>query len=123
MNPRAFTLAEILVFLGVVSVALLALISVQIFATRGSKFNRMRHTASTIVASQMNTIQHQLTVDFTSAPSYGRQPVTGYPEFTSAMSNVYADSTESLRKINLSVYWTDEAEREFSAWTYIYHAP
>lgn len=123
MWAKAFTLAEILVFLGVVSVALLAILSVQIYAMRGSNFNRLRHTASNILSSEMNTIQQQLAMDFNAAPSHGRLLVSDHPEFSSAMSNVYADETEQLRKISLSVYWTDESEREFSAWTYVYHAP
>lgn len=123
MRGKGFTLAEILVFLGVISVALLAILSVQIYSMRGSTFNRKRHTASNLLYSEMNAIQQQLAMDFSGAPGHGRQTVSDQPEFSTAMSNIYADETQQLRKISLSVYWTDEAEREFSAWTYVYHPP
>lgn len=126
---RAFTLAEVLIFLALLAMAVLGLMSTQTYAMRCSQFNRLRHTASTILTSELSESESLLKRDFRLDAGHLRTDLPDYPGFASAVTSLYEPDTgsdERLRKITVWVYWTDPGasqENVVQAWTYVYHAP
>lgn len=126
VTERAFSLAEVLVFIGLVVISVLGFVAVQIYAMRCSQFNRNRHTAATILESELNFSRALLTLKWTYDPGHTREPVDYQPDFESATECVYAPGSVDgyLKKVTTTVYWQDShdnaQERSVSGWTYVY---
>jgi prepilin-type N-terminal cleavage/methylation domain-containing protein len=116
---RGFTLAEIMVCLLFLSIALLALVSTQIYSLRASGGNRLRHTASIIAYTIMNEKEEALRKDFTASASQAKADVVGHEGFQCA---VLEDLLQAdFKRITVIIYWRDGQENhEYSIWTYIY---
>ncbi|MHC9538126.1 MAG: prepilin-type N-terminal cleavage/methylation domain-containing protein [Vulcanimicrobiota bacterium] len=120
-SNKAFTLAEIMVALVILSVAVLGLVSAMIYSMRAGGGNRLRHTASVIAYRIMNEKETQLRKDFCgNVTTSGRLDVHENEGFQYCIQDVY-QADDDLKKISLSVYWDEEgADREYSIYTYIY---
>ena len=119
---QGMTLAEVMVFLVLVSMAILALVGAQIYALRANTGSRQRTTASTIAYSELNQVLSRQRQDFSQRADRARARVEYEPDFESAVAQLYyPDGRDDLKQIFCSVYWTDkEGAHEFSTWTYVY---
>ena len=118
-----------LVFVALLAIAVLGLVSTQTYALRCSQFNRLRHTASTILTSEMSESESILRKDFSIEAGHARTDLADYPGFASAVTSLYepdGGADQTLRKITAFVYWTDPGatqENVVQAWTYVYLLP
>jgi Tfp pilus assembly protein PilE len=123
---KAFSLAEVLVLIAVLVISVLGLIAAQIYAMHCGQFNRSRHTAATLLESELNYSRAQLMLKWTYEPSHAREPDEYHPDFETATESIYAPGTtgEVLKRLTTTVYWRDEhdgnQERSISGWTYVY---
>jgi len=116
------TLAEVMIFVMIVSMAILALVGAQIYALRANSGSRERTTASTIAYSTLNEVLSQQRQNFAANANRARAKCVYEPDFESAVSQLYyPDGKDDLKQVFCSVYWTDKAgPHEYSTWTYVY---
>jgi len=123
---RGFSLLETLVFLVVITVAILGLLSAQVYALRCGNYNRHRHTASTLAESILSEATAQLNRKFDQDLSYPPQPVAYQPDFQSALLCTYQPDSggdQNLKRLVAAVYWRDpnqSQQRSLQVWTYVY---
>lgn len=124
-SKRAFTLAEMMVFLALVTTALFALIAAQFYAYKASQGSRQRQIAANLAYSYLNTAEDTLRRDFYVSQTLPRTALADPAGFRVAMSDQYApDGLENLKHVSCSIYW-DEAstEREYRASLDLYRGP
>ena len=112
---RGFSLAEVVVAFLVVTLAVLALVSVQIYVLRAQAKTTERSTASTLAASRLNSIESVLLQDFYAPVAASRAPLPEPPGFELAVTDEVLDQ---LREVHVAVYWTDaNGPQEQALWT------
>lgn len=122
---KAFTLAEILVFIALLTIAIFGLMAAQVYALQCTHYNKSRHTASTILESEINHSRAQLIEAFSEDISHSKSPDEYYPDFSTYLECIYHEPSidENLKKITCTVYWTDrdtKQETHLTGWTYVY---
>ena len=81
---HGFTLIEILIAMFILTVAILALVSVTVMVIKGNSLNKMMNTATTLAKDQMETIKNSSQTDdagFNSIASSSWSAVTGFPDY------------------------------------------
>lgn len=82
---RGFTLIEILIAMFILTVAILALVSVTVMVIKGNSLNKMMNTATTLAKDQMETIKNSSqtddAADFNNIASSSWSNVTGFPDY------------------------------------------
>ncbi|KAF0157562.1 MAG: hypothetical protein FD159_1376 [Syntrophaceae bacterium] len=81
---HGFTLIEILIAMFILTVAILALVSVTIMVIKGNSLNKMMNTATTLAKDQMETLKNSSQTDdagFNSIASSSWSAVTGFPDY------------------------------------------
>lgn len=82
---HGFTLIEILIAMFILTVAILALVSVTIMVIKGNSLNKMMNTATTLAKDQLETIksssQTDDDADFFNIASSSWSNVTGFPDY------------------------------------------
>ncbi|MEW6283500.1 MAG: hypothetical protein AB1758_33125 [Candidatus Eremiobacterota bacterium] len=121
---KALTFAEVLVALAILAMAVMALISVQLFALQAGTKGRLRHQAATEAASRLDALEGLLRSsreEFQVDHSQARAAIPGRPGWFAAQ----ADRLESpnLKRITVSVYFPDRTEHEYTLWTLVYRRP
>lgn len=129
-SSRAFTLAEVLLALFVVSVALLGLITVKAYAARARTLSRERLTAANLAVSLMTQVENRLLdglEEFAVQYDYSRREIPDHPGYMYAMDDSYAADSQgpqqTLKLITLTVYYPDEnglTLREYPLWTMVH---
>ena len=109
---RGLTLAEILISLFILLVAVLGLIGVRLFAAKAATEAPSRQTASLIAASQVAEVEHRLRggaspeeVSFTSTPH------PEHPEFDYEVSASNHPAYIDLVLVDVVVEWSDRDRR------------
>ena len=119
MRGRAFTFAEVLVCLFLLSCSVLGLLAGHHYLMRSERANQVRHRASLIGYDVMTLA---LAEDFATSQSRTRTEVSD--GFTYAVDDHLV--TPDLKEVSVSVYFHETlgepAEREFRLSTRIYHA-
>ncbi|MGE0495486.1 MAG: prepilin-type N-terminal cleavage/methylation domain-containing protein [Vulcanimicrobiota bacterium] len=120
---RAFTLAEVMVALVLISLGLFSLMSISIYSLRAGQFNREHHTMVRLAGNQMAWLRSQLRLDFradlaTASP----QPFPDDPDYRYAVA--LSDESPDRRRIDLVVSYQGGKElQDVKVWTYVYRAP
>ncbi len=115
-NNKGFSLIEVMVALGIFSIGILAVASMQISAAQGNLSARMRTEAVTLASDQLE-ILNSLTYN------HGDLAPGAHLDNT---DNVYLlewtvteDSTEDFKTIEVSVTWQDRGTEQSTALNYI----
>lgn len=117
MSRRAFSLAEVMVAVGLVGMAILGLVSAQIFATRARHDVSRRQTAGVIATSMMNDAQASLAYDFSASVARPRAVQPTYPEFQTEVDEQKVMPGQ-LDRVEVVVYWTGKyGPQEYRLWT------
>ncbi|MGE0488705.1 MAG: hypothetical protein AB7S38_05790 [Vulcanimicrobiota bacterium] len=105
-GKAAFALAEVMAALLVVSIALFALIALQIYALRSQQGASERHTASVLASSLIDEAINTLETDFAADVDQARQAasVTGFEYERTAEPD---PASALLKQLEVIVYWTD----------------
>ncbi len=119
-SSRAYSLAEVLVSMFMLTISIFAVISVNTFTAKASRTNHNREIANQLAVSQMAVVGSILKVDFHCPPESIETPMiqsTMYPNFTFVVDSyinedtktVYEDpNTRSLRPVRIRVFWNEE---------------
>lgn len=124
-SKTAFTLAEMMIFLGLAAAALFALIAAQFYAVKASQGSRHRQLASNLAFSHLSRAESALRRDFSLNQTI---PLTRLPQaegFSVALSDTYApDGLENLKHLRCSIYWNEASHvREFRASLDLFRGP
>lgn len=105
-GKAAFALAEVMAALLVVSIALFALIALQIYALRSQQGASERHTASVLASSLIDEAINSLETDFDVDVTQARQAssVAGFDYERNAEPD---PASALLKQVEVIVYWTD----------------
>lgn len=118
-GPRGFTIAETMVALVVLSIAVLGLVAVQAYSLRSSQGNKTRHEASEIASAVMASVESRLrkNPDDTTIAQTERVPVREGFEYT-----VTTRTAETrLLHVSVCVYYKDRTgEHSYDVWTYYF---
>ena len=134
-----FNLAEVAVVILLLTVAVLALVSSQIYVIKSKEKNEERHQASLIASSLLADLEQALGEDFTVELVYADEDVLGFAGFSDNPVNnpsaydapylgrfkftvlaVDGDTTRT-RKVNLVVSWEDQdGTHDYRIWTTFY---
>jgi hypothetical protein len=124
---RAYSLAEVLVAMFFLTIAIFAVISVNTYAAKASRANHNREVANQLAVSQMSLVASILKVDFHCPPESIQTPLiqsTMYPNFKFVVDDFdYEDpNTRSLRPIRVRVFWDEEGSpRNYALSTTFYN--
>lgn len=101
------------------SIAILGLVSTQIYSLKASAGNRGRHNASLLAQRIMNEKKEASKTDFTQSLSLERTPVTGEEGYFYSVNEEVKSS--DFKKITVTVYWSEDSQEYiYSVWTYFY---
>ncbi|MDQ7821205.1 MAG: prepilin-type N-terminal cleavage/methylation domain-containing protein [Candidatus Eremiobacteraeota bacterium] len=118
-RSRGFTLAEIMVCLLLLTIAVMGLVSTQIYSLKATGGNKYRHLASVIAYRVMSEKEKALRTDFSVSAAHSRSDVPGEEGFQYEVLEE-APGT-SIKKVTVKVYWTEGTElKSYSLWTYLY---
>ncbi|MBI3926122.1 MAG: prepilin-type N-terminal cleavage/methylation domain-containing protein [Armatimonadetes bacterium] len=125
---RGFTFAEIMVCLLLLSIAVLGLVSVQIFSFKATVQNEKQHIASLIARTVMAEAEHKLDLYFNDATlSTGAAvPAPGHDGFNYAVlaPPELDDDDDGLRQVEVTVMWQDAGgEHRYRIETLLYDTP
>lgn len=116
---RGLTLAEVMVAVGLLALAILGLVSAQLFATRASNEVSERHLAGVIAASLMADAEVTLRKSFSQSVSRARSPVPEHRGYQAEVNQNVVMSGD-LKEIEVIVYWVDKkGPQEHHLWTKI----
>lgn len=124
-SKPAFTLAEMMVFLGLVAGALFALIAAQFYAHKASQGSRQRQIAANLAFTYLNRAEDSLRRAFYQSQDLPITSLTDPAGFRVALADDYEpDGLENLKHLRCSIYW-DEAssQREYRASLDLYRGP
>lgn len=97
-----------MVFLGLVSAALFALIAAQFYAYKASQGSRQRQIAANLAFSYLNRAESALRVHFYESQAIPMTPLADPAGFQVALSDQYEnDGLENLKHLQCSIYWTE----------------
>src|SRR5438105_210758 len=108
MRARGFTLAEVMVCVLLLAMAVLGLVSVQVYTLNATKSNRGAHTATVISTSVMNDVEHRLHQNFTQSVAQSSTAVPGFDGFQCAVAESFVDTAQTLKQIDTTVFWKDK---------------
>jgi prepilin-type N-terminal cleavage/methylation domain-containing protein len=80
-HNKGFTLIEVMIAIVILTIGLLALVSVTVMVIKGNSLNKMITTATTIAKDQMETLKNSSQISFNNIGSSSLQNVTGFPGY------------------------------------------
>ncbi|MEW6280272.1 MAG: hypothetical protein AB1758_16710 [Candidatus Eremiobacterota bacterium] len=102
---RAFTFAETIICLGIITVGLLALISVTTYNVRAiGTQSQQRQLAATVAGGMMADLEQRLSENFDQSVAVTDGRLANYPEFTYQIEQV-DEMGGDLKKIDLTLWW------------------
>lgn len=119
---RGLNLAEVMVSLLLISIAVLGLVSVHLYSARAAQGNRSRHTASVLAASTMHQTEERVRQDFSVSVASPRQ---AHPEAAGYEYEILETLPEpTLKRVEVRVFWqTREGAQQYAIWTMFYDVP
>jgi Tfp pilus assembly protein PilX len=122
-QSEGFTLAEVMIALLFLTVAIFGLISVHIYAARAQSVSEERQVASVLAVSELQAAERKLRHDFNE-----RVPVTikrarlaTNPEFEREVLVQPVVGYSTLKRVEVNLYWQDQnGPKQHQIWTYIY---
>lgn len=101
--------------LGLISVALLGLMSMQAFALKTQRKSTRRHTASVIASSLMAETEKSVRDDFETDTARSRGPANE-PEYE--VEIVETVGPDDLKRVEVRVFWSDDqGDQSYRLWT------
>ena len=98
-----------MIAVGILAIALLALISILTFSLRAQSKGSKRHTASLLGASMLNQAGHDLLVNFDQTVVPATPPpfsIPNQPEFKGEIKETLENP--DLKKIEVRIFWADQ---------------
>lgn len=133
-SESGFSLAEVMIAVAVLTIAVLGLVSSQIFALQAGQGNRKRHTASVAAWKILSAVEEQARRDFALSSLRPRQKLARLDLFErsadfdeASLEEYEAQIVEQVRtpdfkRVEVVIHYQDDrgAQSEYKAWTYLY---
>ena len=125
-SRRGFNLAEVMVAMVFLTLAIFAVMSVNVYTTRASQGNRNRQIANVLAATELSLAESVLRVNF-HIPKENintkRMTSLKYPTFDFVVEDLgYEDPGQNLRGIRSRVFWMEDGvQRSYELSTTIYN--
>ncbi|GMU52028.1 MAG: hypothetical protein AMXMBFR33_11740 [Candidatus Xenobia bacterium] len=117
MTRRGFTFAELILCLGIMGMALLALVSAEIYSARADRGGSQRHQATMVASSLMAEAEKDLRRDFGASVAAGRQAVPGNPGYEYELLE-QSEVGGRIKRLQVNVFWSDQqGDQQYSLWT------
>lgn len=125
-SKRGFNLAEVMVAMVFLTLAIFAVMSVNVYTTRASQGNRNRQIANVLAATELSLAESVLRVNFhipADNINTKRMTSTKYPTFDFVVEDLgYEDPGKNLRGIRSRVFWMEDGvQRSYELSTTIYN--
>lgn len=125
-SKRGFNLAEVMVGMIFLTIAIFAVMSVNVYTTRASQGNRNRQTANILAATELSMAESILRVSFHIPAANINTPrltSTKYPIFDFVVEDLgYEDPGQNLRGIRTRVFWMEDGvQRTYELSTTVYN--
>ncbi|MCA9794442.1 MAG: hypothetical protein KC910_21690 [Candidatus Eremiobacteraeota bacterium] len=136
MRARAFTFAEVVVAVGILAIAALALVGVHLYAAKASHENQQQHRASLAAASLLADLEDALSGDPDLVVPGGEVALQGFAGFNPSQPHQFSafgdfrfeldlpprDASHPLtRRADLEVRWSDQkGSHRYHVWTAFY---
>jgi len=123
---KGFNLAEVMVAMVFLTIAIFAVMSVNVYTTRASQGNRNRQIANILASTELSMAESVLRVNFHIPPpniNTPRMTSTKYPEFDFVVEDLgYEDPGQNLRGIRSRVFWQEDGvQRSYELSTTVYN--
>lgn len=100
------------------ALALLALVSAEVYSARADKGGAARHTATVIASSFLSEAEQALSRNFSNGVTAARQPVPAPPAGYEYQVNVTDEAGGDIKNVRVTVYWKDQqGDQSYSMWT------
>lgn len=118
---RALSLAEVIVALACLAVALLGLVGAQLYVMRAGAKQERFHQASLLAGSQLARVEQKLRDDFSAVVDQPRTTLEpGYEWACRRSPPADASLTAELTRVDVSIYYQDaQGPHEYQLWTYV----
>lgn len=117
-----FNLAEVLVAILFLTLALFALISVNVYSLRATQSNRGRQLANLIATTELGEVEARLKVDFHRAVAAPVHPSSQFAGYRLEVRDLgYENAARSLRRVQVLVYWEEKGARSYDLAATFYH--
>lgn len=104
--------------LGIMAMALLALVSAEVYSARADKGGAQRHTATVAASSILSQAEQDLQHDFNADVSAGRQALPAPPSGYEYQVDVSSEEGGDIKKVKVTVFWSDQqGQQQYSMWT------
>ncbi len=122
LRRRGFNLAEVMVSLLLITIAVLGLVSVHIYSARAAQGNRGRHTASLLAASRLHALEEAVRQDFAVSVAAAKAPDPDQPDYQVEVLETLPEPT--LKRVEVRVSWdSKEGPQRYDLWTLFYAVP
>jgi prepilin-type N-terminal cleavage/methylation domain-containing protein len=108
-NSSGFTLVEIMVAIGILTIALLGLVSVTVMVIKGNSFSKTMTTATTLAKDKMEEMKNlgysgTSSSDITTTEGYNS--ITNYPTYKRDTEIDVASPAAGMKTIEVKVEWS-----------------
>ena len=123
---KGFNLAEVMVAMVFLTIAMFAVMSVNVYTTRASRGNRSRQIANILASTELSMAESVLRVNF-HIPSANintpRMTSKRYPDYDFVVEDLgYEDPGQNLRGIRSRVFWQEDGvQRSYELSTTVYN--
>jgi prepilin-type N-terminal cleavage/methylation domain-containing protein len=102
-QDKGFTLIETMIAVFVLTVAILALVSVTVMVIKGNSLSKTMTTATTLARDQMETLKN---TSYAGIGSTSYAAVTGFPGYERRWTVTTSTTPPNQKKIVMEVRWT-----------------
>lgn len=107
-----------MVCLGIMAMALLALVSAEAYSARSDKGGAARHQATVIASSLLSDAEQELHRNFGTDVSAPRQAAPTPPDGYEYEVDVTSEVGGTVKDVRVTVFWTDQqGPQQYSMWT------
>lgn len=97
--------------------ALLALVSAEIYSARADRGGSQRHQATMVAGSLMAEAEKDLRRNFGASVAAGRQAAPGHPGYEYELIE-QSEVGGRIKRLQVNVFWTDQqGAQQYSLWT------
>lgn len=100
------------------ALALLALVSAEVYSARADKGGAARHTATVIASSYLSEAEQALSRNFSNTVTASRQAVPAPPAGYEYQVTATDEVGGTVKNVRVTVYWKDQqGDQSYTMWT------
>lgn len=120
-GPKGLTLAEVMVALMILTVAIFGLIGARLYALRARSVTVERRAAVVLAAAALEEAERSLRHDFKFPVAMPRAAHPTEPRFEMEVLSQPHASMATLKRVEVAMYWRDRnGAQQHKVWTWVY---